>query len=267
MAFNPIQLLIGSVLAILVAFFARKAGSLSKSGVIAATFVGGITFGLGGPLPAVLLLTFFVSSSALSRIGGTRKLEASTIYEKGGERDHGQVLANGVIASLFAVMLAISQDIVWLVGLAGALAAVNADTWSTELGVLARRKPRLITTMKIVEPGTSGGITFEGSLAGFAGAALIAIIAAVAKLDGILLLAVTMGGISGARLDSFLGATVQVIYYCPDHEKETERHPTHTCGASTSYLRGWRWLSNDLVNLFASVCGSLVSMGIWLVLR
>jgi uncharacterized protein (TIGR00297 family) len=176
-------------------------------------------------------------------------------------------LANGITASIFAALLAIRQDMVLLVGLAGALAAVNADTWSTELGVLARKKPRLITTMKVVDPGTSGGITLEGTLAGLAGAALIAIIAGIAKQDGILLLAVTLGGISGARLDSFLGATVQVIYYCPEEEKETERYPTHTCGASTSYLRGWRWFSNDLVNLFASVCGSLVSIGIWLVLR
>jgi uncharacterized protein (TIGR00297 family) len=267
MTIEPVQLLIGIGFAIIVALFARSAGSLSKSGALAAIFMGGITFGLGGLLPAVLLLTFFITSSVLSKIGGARKIQAASAYEKGGERDHGQVLANGGMASFFAILFALSGETVWLVGLVGALASVNADTWSTELGVLARRKPRLITTMKTVEPGTSGGITLEGTLAGLAGAALIAIIAGVGKLDGSLFVAATLGGMSGARLDSFLGATVQVIYFCPVDNKETERHPTHVCGNPTDYLRGWSWLSNDLVNFIASICGSLVSIGIWLVLN
>lgn len=267
MTLEPVQLLIGIGFAIIVALLARSTGSLSKSGAIAAIFVGGITFGLGGLLPAILLLTFFITSSVLSRVGGERKLEAAAAFEKGGERDYGQVLANGAMASFFVILFALTGENVWLVGLVGALASVNADTWSTELGVLARRKPRLITTLKIVEPGTSGGITLEGTLAGLAGAALIAIIAGVGNLDGTLFVAATLGGISGARLDSFLGATVQVIYFCPVCDKQTERHPTHICGSSTTYLRGWSWLSNDLVNFIASICGSLVSIGIWLVLN
>lgn len=266
MTFEPAQLLTGISLAVIVALLARLAGSLSWSGAIAASFVGGITFGLGGLLPAILLLTFFITSSLLSRIGGIKKRQAASAYEKGGERDHSQVLANGGMASIFAALFALNDETVWLVGLVGAFASVNADTWSTELGVLARRKPRLITTLKTVEPGTSGGITLEGTLAGLAGAALIGIVAGVGKSDGILFLAATLGGISGARLDSFLGATVQAIYFCPVCDKQTERHPTHACGSPTAYLRGWSWLSNDLVNFVASIFGSLVSIGIWLVL-
>ena len=54
----------------------------------------------------------------------------------------------------------------------GALAAVNADTWSTELGVLSSGRPRLITSLKPVEKGTSGGVSLVGTLAALAGAAL-----------------------------------------------------------------------------------------------
>ena len=54
MTFEPSQLLTGISLAVIVALLARLAGSLSWSGAIAASFVGGITFGLGGLLPAIL---------------------------------------------------------------------------------------------------------------------------------------------------------------------------------------------------------------------
>src|SRR4030067_642568 len=55
----------------------------------------------------------------------------------------------------------------------GALAAVNADTWATEVGVLARRCPWRLTDGRQVEPGTSGAVTLEGLMASIAGAAVI----------------------------------------------------------------------------------------------
>ena len=255
MNLNPQQLLIGIGLALFVAYLARKAGSLSRSGAVAAAIIGGITFGLGGLLPAILLLTFFITSSLLSRVGGRRKLVVATAFEKGGERDYGQVFANGGIASLFVILFALTNEKLWLIGI--------ADTWATELGVLARRHPRLITTWSTVEPGTSGAVTLEGSMAGIAGAGLIGLIGGLGLNDGSTMVASTIGGILGATFDSILGATVQVIYFCQTCDKQTERHPEHMCGSETVYLRGWMWLSNDMVNFISSILGALTSIGIW----
>lgn len=263
MNLNPQQLLIGIGLALFVAYLARKAGSLSRSGAVAAAIIGGITFGLGGLLPAILLLTFFITSSLLSRVGGRRKLVVATAFEKGGERDYGQVFANGGIASLFVTLFALTNEKLWLIGMIGAFAAVIADTWATELGVLARRHPRLITTWSTVEPGTSGAVTLEGSMAGIAGAGLIGLIGGLGLNDGSTMVASTIGGILGATFDSILGATVQVIYFCQTCDKQTERHPEHMCGSETVYLRGWMWLSNDMVNFISSILGALTSIGIW----
>jgi len=262
MLLNPWQLAGGFLLALLVAVGAQAAGSLSRSGAIAAMAVGTLTFGVGGPLPAVLLLLFFLSSSALSRVGGEQKKRVAMAFAKGGRRDHGQVLANGGLAALLSVGYGLTGDSLWLAGLGGALAAVNADTWATELGVLARQSPRLITSGLRVEPGTSGAISGTGLLAALAGALLIGMPLAIVGMPT-LTLAAALGGIAGSLFDSLLGATVQAIYTCPTCAKETERHPRHTCGTPTLRLRGWRWLDNDGVNFSASLAGALVTAGVW----
>ena len=146
------------------------------------------------------------------------------------------------------------------------MAAVNADTWATELGVLSKQAPRLVTTGKPVERGSSGGVTLLGSLAALGGAALVAITAALSHSGEDawgLLVAAVVGGLAGSTCDSLLGATVQAIYRCPQCDKETERHPRHTCGAETVQVRGWRWMDNDLVNLACSLTGALTTTLLW----
>ncbi|HEY70556.1 MAG TPA: DUF92 domain-containing protein [Anaerolineae bacterium] len=260
---NPWQWLLGFGLGFIIAALAHAAGALSRSGMFAAILVGGITFGAGGLIPGVLLILFFVSSSVLSRLGRRRKHALHAKFAKGGRRDLGQVFANGLIAAGMALLFGIWENELWLVGLAGALAASNADTWSTELGILSRSKPRLITTWTEVEPGTSGGVTALGTAAAAAGAAIVAIAGGVMGEDIWLAISATCGGVVGAIVDSLLGASVQAIYYCPACESETERHPLHRCGTRTQSMRGWRWLNNDGVNFTASLSGALVAMGIW----
>ena len=56
-------------------------------------------------------------------------------------------------------------------------AAVAADTFSSELGILSKSKPRLLTSWNLreVPPGTNGGVSLTGTLAGFGGAFIIAL--------------------------------------------------------------------------------------------
>ncbi len=264
------QILIGILLAILVGVVAWRAGALSVSGALAAAITGGLIFGLGGLPWAVLLLTFFVSSSGLSRAYKKRKAGLAEKFSKGSQRDWAQVLANGGLGAVLAIGYAIPPHYDWLwLAFAGAMAAVNADTWSTELGVLSAVPPRLITNGKQVERGTSGGITLVGMLAELAGALLIGIVALafITAPRGLPFLVIILGGLAGSMFDSLLGATIQAIYWCPTCQKETERHPIHTCGTTTQQIRGWWWVNNDLVNFSCSVVGALVTAGVWLLLR
>ena len=257
------QLFVGFILAIIIALAAYRANSLSSSGVYAAIVVGSVIFGVGGWQWAVLLLVFFVSSSGLTRAFKKRKSGLSEKFSKGGRRDAGQVIGNGGLATLFAGLHYFLPASPWVwMAFAASLAAVNADTWATELGVLNPHPPRMITNFgKVVEKGTSGGISLTGTLASLAGAGLIGLLAAlISPLPASFAMAawITLAGLAGSLFDSLLGATVQAIYYCPTCRKETERHPLHTCGTQTTLRRGWSWLDNDLVNLGCSLFAILV---------
>jgi uncharacterized protein (TIGR00297 family) len=271
-----LRLPLGILLGIVISLLAWRAGSLSRSGAWAAAITGGLIFGLGGLPWAALLLTFFISSSVLSKAFKRRKLQVSEKFSKGSRRDWGQVLANGGLGTLFVITLALSgientikgpilnnvEAWIWF-AYAGAMATVNADTWATELGILNPGWPRLITNARSVDPGTSGAISLYGTLATIGGAALIGLVGAAftpmgAKIS--LILAATLGGACGSLFDSLLGATVQAIYHCPHCNKETERHPIHTCKTETVRIRGWSWLNNDLVNLWASMVGAIIAV-------
>lgn len=267
------QIIIGFILGILVSAAAWRMGSLSNSGTIAAAITGGIIFGFGGLPWAVLLLIFFISSSALSKTFKRQKTGLSEKFSKGSQRDWGQVLANGGFGTLLILFSTIFPDAFpkWVAysAFAGAMAAVNADTWATELGVLNPRPPRLITNGKVVEPGTSGGISLYGTLATLAGAAAIGMAATAFPLENkpwMLWIAATLSGVCGSLFDSLLGASIQAIYHCKQCDKETERYPRHTCGTPTTQIRGWRWLNNDMVNFLASVLGGITAIGVLVLL-
>jgi len=75
-----------------------------------------------------------------------------------------------------------------------------------------------------------------------------------------------VSGLVGSFLDSLLGATLQAMYFCPVCNKETERR-IHRCGTSTTFLRGWPWMDNDIVNFIATLWGGLVGMAMQAGLR
>lgn len=154
---------------------------LTAGGALAAFVVGALVFGLGGSVAVAALLAFFLSSSLLSRLGGRSKAAAAEHNAKPGPRDAAQVVANGGVPVLLVVLAALTPAGAeptgreWTVMLLGALAAVNADTWATEIGGALSRRPRLVTTLRVVPAGTSGAISAAGVAAALCGAAFIAL--------------------------------------------------------------------------------------------
>ncbi len=266
---KPVRMGLGLLFSSMIALLAYRRRSLSRSGVVGAIITGTTTTGIGGWSWGLTLIFFFVSSSLLSHFREQDKERtAADKFSKGSRRDIGQVAANGGVATLLALGYGLSSSPalrqLLQAGYIGSLAAANADTWATELGVLSPQPPRLITTGKRVAPGTSGGITPLGTAAAALGAGALGLFSWLLQSDreqhlSLPLLAL-VSGLAGSLCDSLLGATVQATYFCPACKKETERR-IHSCGTPTTFARGLPWLDNDGVNFLATLSGALIAMG------
>ena len=165
----PVRTILGALLALGVAGLAWRAGSLRRSGFIAATACGTLC-AIAGWSWAALLVFYFVAAIGLSRAGSKEK-EASTrsVVSKGGRRDWAQVLANGGVYSMGGALTVIFAA-PWLAWAAiGALAAASSDTWATEIGVWLGGEPRSIISRTYIRRGESGGITGAGLIGSVSG--------------------------------------------------------------------------------------------------
>ncbi len=255
----------------LFAFAGWRVGGVDAGGAITGMAVGtGILAGAG--LPAFVLLgAFFFSSITLGRLGKGRRDEAALVVQKGGRRDPFQVLANGGAAFASALAYALSRHPAALVACGVALAEATADTWASEVGVLSPLRPRSILTGKLLPAGASGGVSWLGTFASLAGAALIALIFGLGYA-GILgyadaykaALWVLGGGFIGAIVDSLLGASIQAQYRCSHSGRLTERPATQ--GARNALQHGFAWVGNDAVNFLSSASVALGAGFLWKVL-
>ena len=99
-----------------------------------------------------------------------------------------------------------------------------------------------------------------GTLAEITGAIFIAAVALGLGIAGgtRAFAAIAVAGVAGAFADSALGATVQELRWCPSCARACENDP-HSCGTATRHLRGLRAITNDTVNLLATVVGATVA--------
>lgn len=230
-------------------------------GIGTAIFMGG---GLGW---FCALLTFFVTSTLLGKVGRARKERIKLDFEKGDTRDARQAFSNGGVAALIALIAVINGRTVGLAAaFIGALATAAGDTWATELGTLSKREPFSLTRFKRVPRGTSGAVSPLGLLATALGGAAIGLSAALVQPSHlpfpVWLIAVGLiSGVLGSLVDSVLGATLQASYRCELCRVETEAK-LHHCGNTTVHTRGLLGFDNDVVNLVATASGALVGWGL-----
>ena len=192
-------------------YLAYALDTASIPGMVTGVLSGLLMIVLGGPGWFALLIAFFGGGGLATKFRYDRKCQRGIAEDDGGARGSGNVLANAAVA-LGAVLGFAAAPLVPIGGelfrfvFAGSIAAAMADTLSSEIGGLYDT-PRLITTLEPVPPGTDGGVTWQGVLAGLGGAALVAGLAALVfgvTPAGAAIIAVA--GVAGMVVDSLLGA-------------------------------------------------------------
>ena len=182
---------------------------LDGAGIIAATAIGLIIIFAGGIGWFVLLLIFLLLGIAATKYRYKYK-ERKGLHERGnGMRKARNVLANGTLPAVTALLAPLFSQGEMAVPFAAAIAVATADTFASELGVLSDRV-YLITTLQRTDVGTNGGVSWLGEGAALLGGIAIALPAVfLLALDVVWLPFIAAVGFLGCQVDSLLGATLQ----------------------------------------------------------
>ncbi|NYT03567.1 MAG: DUF92 domain-containing protein [Candidatus Methanofastidiosa archaeon] len=196
-----------------------KFRAVDFSGFIAGIFVGIPIIIFGGFRFFFILAFFFITASVATKFRYEEKSKKGVAEKNKGARSYINVLGNGIVASIFAILYYVApvylnlDGNIFLFGFLGALATAAADTAGGEIGRLSNYKPRLITNLKVVETGADGGITILGEFAELIIAFLIGIMAYLAGLGDIRIIFITgIAGFIGSNIDSIVGATLETWY-------------------------------------------------------
>ncbi len=228
----------------LAGFFIYKRKILDLEGTLAAFLMALIIGSFANTKWLVLLFIFLFVGYVSTRYKFDKKKSMNIAESYDGSRSLINVIANGAVPTFMALLWYINYKHINLpslgevlkAGYIAAIATVTGDTLSSEIGVLSKEEPVLITTLKKVRHGENGAISLLGELAGIAGALIIGISAYLLGLAclRISLIAALIGGVVGFHLDSLLGALL-------------ERR---------------KLIGNGTVNFLSSIAGSLVGITI-----
>tara|TARA_Y100001970_G_scaffold243336_1_gene308464 strand:+ start:6884 stop:8194 length:1311 start_codon:yes stop_codon:yes gene_type:complete len=233
----PQQLMFGIGIAGGLGYISWRVGSASITGMLTGIIFSLIVIVFGGFTWFSIMLVFFGVGSLVARLNYKEKLQMGVAEENEGAREAKNVFANTVIAAICVVGFSMNTQLgisgnIFIFGFAGAIAAAMSDTLSSEIGILFENT-RLITTFSKVEVGTDGGVTVQGSLAGFVGAFSIGLLTSWTLgvgLGGAIVIGIA--GVTGMVGDSVLGASLE-----------------------------GEWMSNEGVNFMATLIGAIASIG------
>ncbi|MFQ4139541.1 TIGR00297 family protein [Nodosilinea sp. PGN35] len=218
---------------------------LTPAGYGHAWVLGVIIWGCLGWRGYIVMMTYFLAGTAVTRLGKGRK-EAAGIAEgrsgmRGPENVWGSALAAAICAGAIALLTATGSpttQALWLPVLAlayvSSLSTKLSDTTASEVGKAYGQRTFLITSLKPVPAGTEGAVSLEGTLAGVVGSAVMALVGwAVGLITPWGIAICLVAALVATTLESLLGATLQTQI---------------------------EWLTNEVVNGVNTTLGALIGI-------
>ncbi|MDP6459404.1 MAG: TIGR00297 family protein [Candidatus Hydrothermarchaeota archaeon] len=212
---NMVEELLAIVVGLIAGYAIYRLRILDLLGTVAAVILGSVIGILAGYEWLSLIVIFILIGSLSTRYRYNYKDSLGVAEKNHGKRNLRNVLANGLVPAAFAVLWFINKEASFgallTAGYIAAVATVTGDTLSSEIGMLSKNNPVLITNFRPVPVGTDGGISLLGEIGGLIGALVIGISGyalGLASLDLSLTVAL-IGGTVGFHFDSILGAVLE----------------------------------------------------------
>ena len=220
-------------------------GIVSKSGAIGGFVVGFLIYFFTDWRGYIVLVTFFILGTLITKIKYRDKAEKGIAQEDEGKRGAKHAFANcasSLILGIFAyVALAQGNDtlgMIFMTGFCGAFATALSDTSSSEIGQAYGKTTILLTSFKRVPPGTEGAVSLEGTFAGIFASLVIALIAlatgALSVWQGVV--AVVIAAFIGNTLESVIGSTIEKLPF----------------------------ITNEVTNFINTVIGAIAAIGLYM---
>lgn len=230
---------------------------LDWGGALLAGWLGVVVWVSGQWWLALPMLVFFVSGSLLGKL--PRHTLSDAKHQR--PRDWQQVFANGGIGGLLLMFSVFFPAAGWWWGFWLSVAIATADTWSSEIGQWCGGRVVDLATGKPLQAGLSGGVSWQGTVGGLAGAITIGVLGWLCSAYGWQqMVAVVLGGFAGMLVDSLLGSRWQAKY------KSVDGQTTENQEASDGKPPFWglHWMTNDWVNLLSNAGVVVIVWIVWL---
>lgn len=183
-------------------------------------------------------VVYLICGSRVTKQGKAKKEALGIAEGRGGMRGPENVWGSAATAALcaLATLKWPAQSVLLRIGFVSSLATKLSDTCQSEIGKAYGKTTYLITTFKLVPPGTEGAVSAEGTAAGVVGAFVLSLYALAVGLIG-------LPGLVPCLLATVIGTTAESLI-----------------GASAQ--DNFNWLTNELVNFIMTVIGAAAGVSL-----
>lgn len=200
-------------IAIIVAgvYYAITRNKLTVTAAVTGAITATLVFAGAGYVGFVMMTLFFLLGTLATGHKMNVKKQIGIAEENKGRRTASQVLANAGVQGLLGLLMVVDvqHQPLYLLMIAAGFSSATADTLSSELGSVYGTRFYNIINFKKDLRGLNGVVSLEGTLAGFAGSCIIALLYAIAAGFAKGFIIVIIAGTAGNLFDSVLGATLE----------------------------------------------------------